>query len=216
MNQDTLIRRILKPTLLLLATIPVALLLWDARQGTLGEDPVKTITTVSGDWTLRLLLLTLSITPIRRLTGWHGVIRLRRLLGLLTFGYAMLHVATFVAVSHQFDLLAMFEDFTDHPYLLLGVIAFLLLIPLALTSTNAMVKRLGGKTWQKLHQLVYLAAVIGMLHYLWPLRPTIIEPLFDGLWLFALLGYRLWWTLRQPPTPNPTKRYRTIPIIKVD
>jgi sulfoxide reductase heme-binding subunit YedZ len=216
MNQDTLIRRILKPTLLLFATIPVALLLWDARQGTLGEDPAKTITTVTGDWTLRLLLLTLSVTPIRRLTGWHGVIRLRRLLGLLTFGYAMLHVATFVAVSHQFDLLAMFDDFSDHPYLLLGVTAFLLLVPLAMTSNNAMVKRLGGRTWQKLHQLVYLAAVLGMLHYLWPLRPTIIEPLIDGLWLFALLGYRLWWTLRQPPPPNPTKRYRTIPIIKVD
>jgi sulfoxide reductase heme-binding subunit YedZ len=192
------------------------LLLWDARQGTLGEDPVATITTVTGDWTLRLLLLTLSVTPLRRITGWHGIIRLRRLLGLLTFGYAALHVTTFVYVNHQFDLPAMVDDFTDHPYLLLGVTAFLLLIPLALTSNNAMVKRLGGKTWQKLHQLAYLAAVIGMLHYLWPLRPAIIESVFYGLWLFALLGYRLWWTLRQPPPPAASKRYRTIPIIKVD
>lgn len=214
MNQDTLIRRILKPAILLLALIPVVLLLWDARQGTLGEDPAETITTVTGDWTLRLLLLTLSITPLRRLTGWHGLIRLRRLLGLLTFGYALLHVATFIGVNHQFELLAMFDDFTDHPYLLLGLSTFILLIPLALTSNNAMVKRLGGQTWRKLHQLVYLAAVLAMLHYLWPLKPTIIEPLVYGLWLFALLGYRLWWTLRQPPPPG--KGRRIIPIINVD
>lgn len=214
MTADTLIRRILKPTLLLLALIPLALLLWDARQGTLGDDPVKTITEVTGDWALRLLLLTLSITPLRRMTGWHGLIRLRRSLGLLSFGYALLHVTTFVTVHHQFDLIAMFDDFSDHPYLLLGLATFVLLVPLAVTSNKAMVKRLGGQTWQKLHQLVYLAAVLGMLHYLWPLRPTIIEPLLYGLWLFSLLGYRLWWTLRQPPPAN--KGRRIIPIIKVD
>lgn len=201
MPQPAPLNRILQPALLLAALAPLAWLVWKAFHGTLGEEPVELVTATTGDWAMRFLLLALSITPIRRITGWHGIIRLRRTLGLLSFFYALLHLATYIALRNDFNLSEMGYHALQHPEVFVGAFTLLLLTPLALTSSNAMVKRLGGNTWNKLHQLVYVAAAAAMLHYLWPLRSDIIEPIIYTSILFLLIGYRLWWAVKHPATP---------------
>ena len=201
MKQDPSRLSLLKPALLLIALLPLAWLGWRATQGSLGDEPVAVITATTGDWAMRFLLLALSITPLRRITGWHGIIRLRRMLGLLAFFYALLHFATYAALRHGFDLSAMLDYALQHPAVFVGVLTLLIMTPLALTSSNAMVKRLGGKNWNKLHQLVYVAAAAAMLHYLWPLRTDIVEPIIYASILFLLIGYRLWWAVKHPAEP---------------
>lgn len=201
MPQPAPLNRILQPALLLAALAPLAWLAWKAFHGTLGEEPVELVTATTGDWAMRFLLLALSITPIRRITGWHGIIRLRRTLGLLSFFYALLHLATYIALRNDFNLSEMGYYAWQHPEVFVGAFTLLLLTPLALTSSNAMVKRLGGNTWNKLHQLVYVAAAAAMLHYLWPLRSDIIEPIIYTSILFLLIGYRLWWAVKHPAAP---------------
>ena len=201
MPQPALLNRLLQPTVLLAALLPLAWLAWNVTHGTLGDEPVERITTTTGEWAMRFLLLTLSITPIRRISHWHGIIRVRRLLGLLSFFYALLHLLTYIALRNAFDLSEMFYYAQQHPAVFIGAFTLLLLTPLALTSNSAMVKRLGGKNWNKLHQLVYVAAVTAMLHYLWPLHADIVEPIiYTGL-LFLLIGFRLWWAVTHPTAP---------------
>lgn len=213
MNQDTLIRRVIKPAVFTLALIPFALLLWNATQGRLGANPIEAITHNTGDWALRFLLITLAVTPLRRLSGWHALIRLRRMLGLFAFFYALLHLSTWLVLDQFFDLQAMIDDIIDRPYITVGMASFVILAVLAATSTNGMIKRLGGRAWRRLHRLVYVAAVGGVLHYLWLVKADIREPVIYGSILFVLLAYRLWATLREPVrTPTQRQHRRVIPI----
>lgn len=193
MNSDRLVSRVLKPALFLAALIPFALLLADAFGGRLGANPVETITHRTGDWTLRMLLVTLAVTPMRRLTGWNALARLRRMLGLYAFFYACLHFLTYIWLDQFFDLGAVVEDVVKRPYITVGFTTFLLLLPLAATSTNAMARRLGGRRWRRLHRLAYVTAAGGILHFLWLVKADLREPAIY-LAVFAILM-----TARIPP-----------------
>lgn len=184
--------RVIKPGLFLLCLIPVALLLWDFARDALGANPIEEITHRTGDWTLRLLLVTLAVTPIRRLTGFNPVIRLRRMLGLFAFFYASLHFSTYLVLDQFFALEAIVDDVAKRPYITVGFTSFLLLLPLALTSTKGWVRRLGGKKWNALHRLVYVAAAGGVLHYLWLIKGDQPTPVYYAAVLIVLLAARVW------------------------
>ena len=173
----------------------------------LGANPAETITRSNGDWTLRLLLLTLTVTPLRRLTGWTGLLRLRRMLGLFTFFYVLLHVSSYVSFDHVFDIGEIFKDIVKRPFITVGFSCFVLLIPLALTSTNGMVRRLGAKRWQALHRLAYLIAPMAVLHFWWMVKRDLTEPIVYALLLSALLGYRFYIKVRgsQPRVSAATR-----------
>ena len=157
----------------------------------LGANPVETITHTTGDWTLRLLLAALAITPLRHLTGWTWLTRLRRMVGLFAFFYLMLHFSTYAVLDASLDLAYVVEDVADRLYITAGFSAFVMLVPLAATSTNAMVRRLGPLRWRKLHRLVYAAGICGVLHYLWLVKADLREPLvYTGI-LAVLLAARL-------------------------
>jgi sulfoxide reductase heme-binding subunit YedZ len=177
-----LLRRLVKPLLFLLALTPFLLLVADGTLGRLGANPVEAITHRSGDWALRLLLVTLAVTPLRRLSGWRWPLRQRRMLGLFAFFYALLHLLTWALLDQRLDAGAMLEDVVTRPYITVGMVAFLLLVPLAATSTRAMVRRL-GRRWQTLHRTVYAVGVLAVLHYLWLTKADYLEP---GLYAVAL------------------------------
>lgn len=197
--------RLLKPAVFAACLIPLGLLLWRGFTGGLTANPIEYITHRTGDWTLRLLLITLAITPLRRLTGWNAVIRLRRMLGLFAFFYGSLHFLTYVVLDHFFALESILEDLTDRRFVTAGFTGFVLMIPLALTSTQAMVRRLGGRRWQALHRLVYVSACAGVVHYLWLVKADLRPPLLYAAALALLLGYRLWhyWQRVQSRTQAP-------------
>jgi len=182
-----------KAALFALCLAPLARLVFFAYTDRLGANPIEFVLRSLGTWTLALLLITLSITPLRRLTGWNSLVRVRRLLGLFVFFYACLHILTYAGVDQSFDLAAILADVVKRPYITVGFTCFMLLIPLAVTSTNAMQRRLGGKRWQQLHRLVYLIAAGGVVHYLWLVKKDLTLPLLYGLVLGVLLGMRLWW-----------------------
>jgi sulfoxide reductase heme-binding subunit YedZ len=187
-----------RPTLILLKTLtwlaclwPLAWLLWGAATNNLGADPTATITFATGLATLRLLTISLAITPVRRLSprlSW--LIRFRRLLGLFAFFYATLHLFTYVALYAGFDVNAMAADIAKRRFITIGVAAWLLLLPLAATSTNWAIRKLGGKRWNRLHKLVYLAAVCGVIHYWWQVKPGVLTPVTITVVLAVLLGAR--------------------------
>ncbi len=185
-----------KAALFALCLVPLARLVFFAFSDRLGANPIEFVLRSLGTWTLTLLLVTLSITPLRRLTGWNSLIRVRRLLGLFTFFYVCLHFLTYAGIDQSFDLSAILADVVKHPYITVGFTCFVLLIPLAATSTNAMQRRLGGKRWQQLHRLVYLIAVGGVVHYLWLVKKDITQPVLYGLVLAVLLGMRIVWRRR--------------------
>ncbi|SDH62251.1 MULTISPECIES: sulfite oxidase heme-binding subunit YedZ [unclassified Duganella] len=162
-------------------------------------DPLEFITRGTGDWTLYLLCFTLAITPLRRLSGWNWLIKLRRMLGLYTFFYGLLHFITFLWFDHFFDVAEMWKDVLKRPFITVGFIAFVLLIPLAVTSTNGMIKRLGGKRWQWLHRLIYGIAPLAVLHFWWMKagKHNFTEPIIFGTILGVLLLMRLWWAARK-------------------
>lgn len=187
-----------KAALFALCLLPLARLVFFAFTDRLGANPIEFVLRSLGTWTLTLLLVTLSITPLRRLTGWNSLIRVRRMLGLFTFFYVCLHFLTYAGVDQSFDLNAILADVVKRPYITIGFTCFVLLIPLAATSTNAMQRRLGGKRWQQLHRLVYLIAVGGVVHYLWLVKKDLTQPLLYGLALAVLLGVRIVWRRRTP------------------
>ncbi|MCP5421059.1 MAG: sulfoxide reductase heme-binding subunit YedZ [Gammaproteobacteria bacterium] len=186
------IDRLGKPLLFVAGLCPLA---WLFIQG-LGVNPVETVTHHTGVWSLRFLLITLAITPMRRLTGWHWLARFRRMLGLYAFFYALLHFATYLIFDQFFDPQAIAEDVLKRPYITLGFVAFLMLIPLTVTSTNKMIKRLGGSRWQRLHRLVYVIGILAVGHYLWLVKADLFRPLVYASVLALLLGYRLWYRYR--------------------
>jgi methionine sulfoxide reductase heme-binding subunit len=172
--------------------LPLAVLAWQALSNNLGANPIDEITDQTGIWTLRLLLITLAVTPARRLSGWNRLIRLRRMLGLLAFFYGSLHFLTYLWLDQFFVVEDIIADVRDRPFITVGFTSFVLLMPLAATSTAAMIKRLGGRWWQRLHRVVYAIAIGGVVHYLWLVKADIRQPLIYGGILAALLGFRLW------------------------
>ena len=177
---------------------PLGRLVWGAATNHLGADPTATITFATGLATLRLLTISLAITPVRRLIpelSW--LVKFRRLVGLFAFFYATLHLATYVALYAGFDLHAMAADIAKRRYITMGLAAWLLLLPLAATSTNWAIRKLGGKRWNRLHKLVYFAAVCGVIHYWWQVKPGVLAPLNMTIVLGLLLISRPIWTLWQ-------------------
>jgi len=187
--------QLLRITVFILASLPFLRLVVAVYREDLGANPLEFITRNTGDWTLHFLCLTLALTPLRKLLQWHWLIRLRRMLGLYSFFYAALHFLTFLWFDHFFDLADMWRDLVKRPFITVGFIAFVLLLPLAITSNNAMIKRLGGKQWQWLHRLVYVIVPLGILHYFWMKagKNLLLQPTLFAVLVFALLGLRLYW-----------------------
>ena len=184
--------RWLKPAVFLLSLLPLARLFLLGFAGELGANPVEFVTRSTGTWALVMLCLTLAVTPLRRLSGWNALVRLRRMLGLFAFFYASLHFTVFLWLEHWFDLAAMLLDMLERPFVTAGFLAFLLMVPLAATSTQAMVRRLGSR-WLTLHRLVYLIAPLAVLHFWWHKagKNDFTEPAVYGAVIALLLAARL-------------------------
>jgi sulfoxide reductase heme-binding subunit YedZ len=191
-NRFDLVGRILKPAVFILCLLPVAILGWKGIEGSLSANPIADITNETGIWTLRLLVVTLAITPLRKLTGWAPAARFRRMVGVFAFFYAALHFTTYIYLDKFFDLADMISDVTKRKFIMVGFASFVMLIPLALTSTNRATRWLGGKRWQQLHRLVYLIGIGGVIHYLWRVKADHQPPLIYGGIVLALLLFRLW------------------------
>jgi methionine sulfoxide reductase heme-binding subunit len=190
----------LRAALFVLALAPLARLVYLGFADGLGANPVEFISRSLGTWALVMLCLTLSITPLRWVTQWAWLARLRRMAGLFCFFYAVLHLLAYAVLDHWLDLAAILTDIIKRPFIAAGFAAFVLLLPLAATSTHAMVKRLGGRNWQRLHRLVYLIAPIAVLHFWWHKagKNDFAEPTVYALIIAALLGVRVahWWSRR--------------------
>ncbi|PXX42386.1 sulfite oxidase heme-binding subunit YedZ [Undibacterium pigrum] len=184
-----------KIVLFILALLPFIRLVSFVFLDKLGANPVEFITRNTGDWTLYFLCMTLAVTPLRKLLHMPWLIRCRRMLGVYAFFYAFLHFMTFLWFDHFFDVAEMWKDVIKRPFITVGFIAFVLLIPLAATSTNGMIKRLGGKRWQWLHRLIYVIVPLGVLHYFWMKagKHDFSQPVLFGIIVAALLMIRLWW-----------------------
>ncbi len=178
-----------------LAALPFLRLIYAVYVDALGANPLEFITRNTGDWALYLLCISLAVTPLRKLLEWHWLIRLRRMLGLYAFFYATLHFLTFLWFDHFFDVSDMWRDVVKRPFITVGFVAFVLLIPLAMTSNQWMIRQLGGKQWQLLHRLVYLIAPLGVLHYFWMKagKNLLLQPLLFAALISLLLGLRLYW-----------------------
>lgn len=170
---------------------PLARLAWKAYAGNLGANPIEVITHSTGDWTLIFLLITLAITPLRKLTGQLWLIRYRRMLGLFAFFYVVLHFLTYIWLDKFFDLHEMLADVAKRRFITVGFTGFVLLIPLAITSTTGWIRRLGGKRWNQLHRLIYATAIAGVIHYIWLVKADLRKPLEYATVLGVLLAYRL-------------------------
>lgn len=186
---------VLKILLFALALLPFGRLALFTYTDQLGANPVEFITRNTGAWTLYFLCMTLAVTPLRRLSKWNWLIKLRRMVGLFAFFYAALHFTTFLWFDHFFDVGEMLKDVVKRPFITVGFAAFVLLIPLAVTSTNGMVKRLGGKRWQWLHRLIYVIAPLGILHYWWMKagKNDFEQPIIFGSIVLVLLLLRIFW-----------------------
>jgi methionine sulfoxide reductase heme-binding subunit len=180
-----------KPVVFLLCLLPLAALGWQALHGGLTANPIEFITHATGDWTLRFLVITLCVSPFRKILHLPELIRFRRMLGLFAFFYACLHFTTYIWLDKFFDLSEMWKDIAKRKYITVGFAAFLLLIPLAATSTAGWIRRLGGKRWQQLHRLIYFSAALGVIHYYWQVKSAVIRPLTYGAILAVLLLWRL-------------------------
>jgi sulfoxide reductase heme-binding subunit YedZ len=187
----------IKAALFVACLVPLALLAWRGAHNGLGANPIEYITRSTGWWTLSFLLITLLVTPLRRISGWNWLLRLRRMLGLYAFFYASLHFTTYIWLDQFFDWGSVVKDVIKRPFITVGFTAFVLLLPLAATSTNAMVRRLGAQRWQLLHRLVYAIAVCGVIHFWWLVKKDITEPLVFAALLAVLLGARVVFRVRR-------------------
>ena len=183
--------RLLKPLVFILSLVPIGYLALGALRGTLGANPIEHITRSTGIWTLRFMLITLAVTPIRRLVGLNDLVRVRRMLGLFAFFYGSLHLVTYVWLDQFFDWAAIVKDVSKRPFITAGFSAYVLLVPLALTSTAGMIRRLGGRRWRRLHRLAYASAAIGILHYWWLVKLDTRPPRNYAILLAVLLLARL-------------------------
>ena len=185
--------------------VPLALLGWDTWFGKIGANPIEFFLRTTGVLTLVFLLVTLSITPLRKYYGWNQLIKFRRMLGLYSFFYGFLHLIAYSIFDKSLSVSAIVGDVWERPFIAIGMLSFFLLIPLAVTSTNGMIKRLGGKNWQKLHRLTYLAAIGGVIHFWMIVKSDVFYPLLFGLVLASLLGYRIYATYKKPQKRLATK-----------
>jgi sulfoxide reductase heme-binding subunit YedZ len=183
--------RLTKTIVFLAALIPLARLVWKYFQGALGANPIEVITHTTGDWTLILILTTLSITPLRRITRQYWLIGLRRMIGLFAFFYGTLHFLTYIWLDKFFDVHDMLHDVAKRRFITVGFSAFVLMVPLAVTSTNGWIRRLGGKNWQRLHRLIYLTGILGVVHYAWLVKADLRKPIEYAIALSILLAYRV-------------------------
>jgi sulfoxide reductase heme-binding subunit YedZ len=190
MTRAALITRVVKPILFVLAVLPLLYLTVRLANGSVEGDQVKFLQHVTGDTVLACLLLTLSVTPLRRLTGWSELIRVRRLVGLTAFWYALVHFLSYILFDHALSLPDIAADIVEHPWVLLGFAAFLMLLPLAVTSTRGWIRRLGGRPWQRLHRLIYPATAAGLVHYFWLVKKDVTDPLSGAAGLLILLALR--------------------------
>nr|WP_297527999.1 protein-methionine-sulfoxide reductase heme-binding subunit MsrQ [Thiohalobacter sp.] len=195
-------RQILKPSLFLACLLPAVWLLFALLTDRLGANPIEAVTHETGQWTLRLLLLTLLMTPLRQRFGWGWPIRVRRMLGLFAFFYASLHLLTYLWLDQFFFWDEILRDIIKRPFITVGMLGFLLLVPLAVTSTNDMMRRL-GRNWKRLHRLAYVVPVLGVLHYLWLVKADLREPLVYAVLLVVLLWQR-----------RPAVRDRQVPAVR--
>ena len=216
---DRTVRRVFKPLVFLASLGPVGWLVWAALTGNLSANPLSDLTNETGVWTLRFICITLAITPLRKLTGWNAAIRFRRMTGLFAFFYGTLHFLTYViadrfagldfpdgmlAWSTARNLVASVgEDVYKRPFITVGFTAWMTLVPLALTSTAGMIRRLGGRRWNLLHRLVYLTAMLGVLHYWWLVKADVQRPLTYGVVVAILLGARILWARRRATATAP-------------
>jgi sulfoxide reductase heme-binding subunit YedZ len=191
--------KMLKVTIFLVCLLPLSKLLLEAfgiAGFSLGPNPIEELIHRCGIWGLNFLLITLSITPLRRITHWNWLIRLRRMLGLFAFFYVSLHFLVYAGLDQRFNLAVIIEDIVERPYITLGITGLLLLVPLAITSTAGMMRRL-GRRWSQLHRLVYLVPILGTWHFYWQVKKDITEPLIYAGILFVLLGFRLVVSIRK-------------------
>ena len=177
------------------ALLPAIWLVVGFLRDDLTANPIEYITRHTGFWALVLLVVTLSVTPLRRITGWNEVIKVRRMLGLFAFFYATLHLLTWIVLDKFFDFAWMLEDIAERRFITIGMLTWIMLLPLALTSTKGMIRRL-GRRWQILHRLTYVAAITGVVHFWWLVKADLFEPQMVALALSVLLGFRAWWTWR--------------------
>lgn len=179
-----------KSLLFVLCLAPLGALIWTGFHQGLGANPIEFITHATGDWTLRFLAITLSVTPLRKLLRVPQLIRFRRMLGLFAFFYACLHFTTYIWLDKFFDVHEMIKDVGKRPFITAGFTGFVLLVPLAVTSTAGWIRRLGGKRWQMLHRLIYVSATAGVVHYYWLVKSDIRKPVMYGAIVAALLAFR--------------------------
>ena len=204
----------LKLALFCLCLVPLARLAWGAWHDALGANPIEFIQRFLGTWTLNFLLITLAVSPLRKLSGWHWLLRLRRMLGLYAFCYALLHLVSYLWLDQFFDWQAIAKDIVKRPFITVGMSAFILLLPLAMTSSNAMVRRLGGRRWQQLHRSVYAIAIFGVVHYWWLVKLDITLPAIYAVLLAILLGIRaLWREQERRRQQNGGLSLRGIPVV---
>ena len=189
----------MKPVVFVIALVPLTILIYKIVSNDLGANPVESINRFTGDWVLRFLLITLAVTPLRRLFGWNSLLRYRRMLGLFAFFYVCLHFLSYAWLDQYFVLPDIVKDVAKRPYITVGFACFLMLIPLAATSTNAMIRRLGARRWQQLHRLIYLIGIGGIVHFLWLVKSDLTQPLIYGAILAVLLGFRVWDRSRRAP-----------------
>ncbi len=217
MTSNQAIRWVLKPAVFLAALVPFGLLVRGLLAGNLGADPLKEITTGTGLWTLRFLCITLTVTPLRRLSKWNGAVRFRRMLGLFAFFYGTVHLLIFIVADRLaglgFPPLAAWQTFRDlaasiggeiykRPYITVGFTAWVCMLALAATSTAGMIRWLGGKRWQRLHRLVYVAAIAGVVHYWWSVKADLRGPQTYAVAVGALLVFRIvWWARARASVP---------------
>lgn len=203
-------RRVVKPAVFVACLGPLSWLISNAFWGDLGANPVETITNTTGIWTLRFLSITIAITPLRWLTRWHPIITLRRMIGLFAFFYGTIHFLIYFVLDRSLMFDGLWEDIVKRPYITMGFTAFVLLIPLALTSTAGWIRRLGGRRWNLLHRLVYVSAVLGVIHYWWKVKLDVTNPMVYAGIVAVLLSSRIvrWMVRRQAasaPRPAPAR-----------
>ena len=188
-------RRIARPLVFLLALVPLATLTFIVLTGRTSANPAEDILLTTGIWALRFLLATLTITPLRRLTGWNVLIQYRRMLGLFAFFYATVHLASYIAFDRFFAFDEILADIAKRPFITAGMAAFVLMLPLAVTSTRGWIRRL-GRRWQALHRIIYVCAIAACLHFIWKVKVVVGEPVYYAAFLALLLAFRVVWQLR--------------------